>query len=339
MGKGDSYFIAKERAASRAASQGHAGIRIRDPEGNYQETVVFNPNHIVPAAAEPPPGIRAYYGSPHEPNGIEVYHASPYEFPAERLVRYPDGRTEYVVGAPNALPDIPAGAESVKDFPLGRFRLDKVGSGEGAQAFGHGIYQAESPEVSGPGGEYYNLFKASHGKAHSYKSVIPAHPDDFLDWDKPLSQQSEKVRGAVAPLISQRQSELMAERAALIKSAEQNTDYASKLRAIRLRREGAPEIDTAEQLLGHIASDYKKQASAASAKLRDAGIPGIKYLDAGSRTAGEGSRNYVVVDDKIIDIVEKYGIAAAASMYGLDAVNQAMGAANGDGRLLPPVDH
>ena len=39
------------------------------------------------------------------------------------------------------------------------------------------------------------------------------------------------------------------------------------------------------------------------------GIPGIKYLDAGSRSAGDGSRNYVVFDDKLVEIVKKYGWA------------------------------
>lgn len=40
---------------------------------------------------------------------------------------------------------------------------------------------------------------------------------------------------------------------------------------------------------------------------------GIKYLDQGSRSAGQGTRNYVVFDDKLIDIVKKYGIAGALS--------------------------
>ena len=33
-------------------------------------------------------------------------------------------------------------------FPQGRPRLDKMGSGEGAQAYGHGFYSAESPKVA-----------------------------------------------------------------------------------------------------------------------------------------------------------------------------------------------
>ena len=50
----------------------------------------------------------------------------------------------------------------------------------------------------------------------------------------------------------------------------------------------------------------------ASDVLKQHGIPGIKYLDQGSRTAGEGTRNYVVFDDKLIDILRKYGMAGAA---------------------------
>jgi hypothetical protein len=53
--------------------------------------------------------------------------------------------------------------------------------------------------------------------------------------------------------------------------------------------------------------DNRKQFSREAA---EAGIPGIKYLDQGSRTAGDGSRNYVVFDDKLIDIIKKYGLAA-----------------------------
>jgi hypothetical protein len=45
-----------------------------------------------------------------------------------------------------------------------------------------------------------------------------------------------------------------------------------------------------------------------SAKLKDMGFPGVKYLDGGSRGAGQGSRNYVVFDDKLIDILKKYGM-------------------------------
>ena len=35
--------------------------------------------------------------------------------------------------------------------------------------------------------------------------------------------------------------------------------------------------------------------------LREAGIPGVKYLDQGSRGAGEGSRNYAIWDQDVLD--------------------------------------
>ena len=39
--------------------------------------------------------------------------------------------------------------------------------------------------------------------------------------------------------------------------------------------------------------------------LRSYGIPGIRYLDAGSRGAGEGTYNYVLFDPKLANIVGK----------------------------------
>lgn len=46
--------------------------------------------------------------------------------------------------------------QSEPGFPHGRFRLDKMGTGEGAQAFGWGVYFAESPSIAG---SYYDTFK------------------------------------------------------------------------------------------------------------------------------------------------------------------------------------
>lgn len=60
----------------------------------------------------------------------------------------------------------------------------------------------------------------------------------------------------------------------------------------------------------------------ASERLMEAGIPGIRYLDQGSRSAGEGTRNYVLfpgTEDRI-RILRKYGllapVAAGAAMEG-----------------------
>ena len=47
--------------------------------------------------------------------------------------------------------------------------------------------------------------------------------------------------------------------------------------------------------------------TAASKALSEAGIPGIKYLDGGSRDAGDGTRNFVVFNDKHVQITHKNG--------------------------------
>ena len=40
-----------------------------------------------------------------------------------------------------------------------KFDLSKIGTGEGAQVYGHGLYFAENPAVSGQGGQYWNQFR------------------------------------------------------------------------------------------------------------------------------------------------------------------------------------
>ena len=295
--------------------------------------------------------------------GITAYHGSPHNYSAERLIKWPDGRTEYIVGTPDVLPTVPKGAEVVKDFPLGRQRLDKIGTGEGAQAYGHGLYEAEAEavglgyknELSGrefklgdgrvirddvtsrsmgqtraeniaaqhindafnsqssspyqfakdrllKAKRYYpeeaehidealaivddwNRSGASAPRATGsmYQVKINASPDEFLDWDKPLSQQPESVRKALASIDEDMYNPV-------------GGDYDAN-------EKGQQTYHRLMKMFGE---------SKASAVLKGKGIPGIKYLDGASRTAGEGSRNYVVFDDSLIDILKKYGVALPA---------------------------
>ncbi|HUW99734.1 MAG TPA: hypothetical protein VMY35_02045, partial [Phycisphaerae bacterium] len=54
-------------------------------------------------------------------------------------------------------------------------------------------------------------------------------------------------------------------------------------------------------------------APQASARLREAGIPGIRYLDGSSRAAGAGSYNYVTFDDELPKIIS---IEGARKVFG-----------------------
>jgi hypothetical protein len=272
---------------------------------------------MAPGRVLKDPGLMITLGSgaiPAEANslrmGIKAYHGSPHDFD--------------------------------------RFDMSKIGTGEGAQAYGHGLYFAGNENVAKSYRDNLTgdivaparraLTKANNDpdtaiaaarseidrlralnltpetgadRAQSmietqmqnikaleaykqtgdwqagrmYEVNIDANPDDFLDYDAPLSKQSPKVRSVAED---------------------------------ELRRYYGNQFDgqvgnTSRRPLGELLDEADRNEIRKADRLREAGIPGIKYLDAGSRGAGDGSRNYVVFDDKLISIVKKYGVAALVS--------------------------
>jgi hypothetical protein len=255
-----------------------------------------------------------------------------------------------------------------------RFDMSKIGTGEGAQAYGHGLYFAQAEDVARSykaagqpsylgqdrikaaqdilqqaGGDrsaalaladqnmrgttkyseaklwqdvvnnFDDLSAKTPGKM--YEVNINADPDTFLDWDKPLSEQPEAVRKALKQLDIPTGSMSAKDRVETLEAA-----MSGDPRLAHLLKQGGINItgDTVyrglSDSLGAVdwpvtadaatrAQYRSKGAAGATDKLREAGIPGIKYLDAGSRGAGDGTRNYVVFDDKLIEILRKYGIA------------------------------
>jgi hypothetical protein len=142
-----------------------------------------------------------------------------------------------------------------------------------------------------------------------YEVDINASPDEFLDWDKPLSEQPPKVREALAPLVEKKLGEMQKARGGgpLANPADELTEEA-------YLQTGLIAGEPLYRLLGE-----KVQSAEA---LRSAGIKGIRYKDAGSRDASGGTSNYVVFDDNTVNILKKYGIAgltaggAGAAMLG-----------------------
>jgi len=224
-----------------------------------------------------------------------------------------------------------------------KFDSSKIGTGEGAQAYGHGLYLAESPDVaksyqaalsrpdsvglskaddiaawahSTGGGDKaesvrvltdeiarldsYGKFgkKLSRddyvqaldilngGKAKAggflYKVDLPdEHIAKMLDWDKPLLEQQS-----------------------LLKSVP---EFAEANQAVF----GHP-ISTSEPLADMAYQTLSKHlggADKAADLLRKRGIPGIRYLDGGSRSAGAGSSNFVVFpgNEGLLKILERNG--------------------------------
>ena len=208
--------------------------------------------------------------------------------------------------------------------PLGEFDPMKIGTGEGAQAYGAGAaYLAEAPEVAkgyaqnvraskpstnfkSPDGrdvrlingtDWYvgnqpithdaatNLWlKAGNNQSNLYKVDLPdEHIAKMLDWDKPFAKQPETVKKVL------RDSGLYKE-------------YRANLSNFACPRGTRNPNMRGENFAAYLENKLGGQQQV-SEYLRSLGIPGIRYLDQGSRTAGEGTSNFVVFDPKHMNII------------------------------------
>lgn len=232
-------------------------------------------------------------------------------------------------------------------YDFDKFDASKIGTGEGAQAYGHGLYFAENENVAkgyrdngwnllkingetvvpktqaendaasalavsmgdperalrelvgkySPAGQVIQdwvergLVSEERGPGKMYEVNINASPDQFLDWDKPLSEQSPEVRSLLNPYLE-----------ALKRDWSVNPEL------------GEP-TTTGQVVSGNYGHNKERMA----VDMQNAGIPGIRYLDQGSRGQGEGTYNYVVFpgNEHLIEIVKKYGLAGAATMLGM----------------------
>lgn len=152
-------------------------------------------------------------------------------------------------------------------------------------------------------------------KGQMYEVQINADPEHFLDYDAPVSaaqaQAGVKSLGNVQPV------RLASGHYGITRVGPDGSG-----RIIQGINEATPEAALAtlkrsfDGIKGRdmytVLSGIHGDATAATEGLKQAGIPGIKYLDQGSRAAGEGSRNYVVFDDSLVTILKKYGLAAPA---------------------------
>lgn len=293
----------------------------------------------TPMTMTPPQGIRAYHGSPH-------------------------------------------------DFD--KFDISKIGTGEGAQSYGHGLYFAENEGVAKayrdqlagdffktPSGSLFDPTTLQHMNTRAtltrtkdleaaikrgldilptappatkgmlesdlailqelknqgglnqapgrmYEVNINARPDQFLDWDKPLREQpvAETVRSLVPPDL-RKSFDYNVDKGG-IQGANAYMNYVpSQSFPIRdainspWRGSGAKTYEEALALVGGDPKLVNRMLTpnhgAASQNLFDAGVPGIRYLDQGSRNEGKGTFNYVVFNDALIDILRKYGLAGATA--------------------------
>jgi hypothetical protein len=230
-----------------------------------------------------------------------------------------------------------------------KFDASKIGTGEGAQAYGHGLYVAESPDVAegykktlaykafdlapeaekrgikmsaGARGEFlrqvqndappevlarrlqnanisareipldkltdmFDAYKKQGGGSLYTVDLPDEHIERMLDWDKPLSEQPESVRKAFESISNGPTYGPLKNKAPILDPNDKYTTAGEAYRALAQELNGGSAIRR-----GSTAID--KSDLLASAYLRELGIPGIKYLDAGSRDGGKGTRNFVI---------------------------------------------
>jgi hypothetical protein len=244
-----------------------------------------------------------------------------------------------------------------------RFDLSKIGTGEGAQVYGHGLYFAENPAVSGQGGQYWTQFlkhpSLSQGEREAAEALSAANfdrqraiepirraSDNLRDWVGMTPYQME-MRGYHPSELNKMKGELAAQEDLIARLSSGkpvgprtyevniNADPAHMLdwdKPLREQQNIADIIRANPRNMDEMKGPIKRKAEAvyggdipadvsgsdaytlmrgyreparASAALREAGIPGIKYLDEGSRNK---SSPYLV--QKMLDEA-KAGLASA----------------------------
>jgi hypothetical protein len=173
-----------------------------------------------------------------------------------------------------------------------RFDNTKIGTGVGAQPYGHGHYLAANEDVA-------RIWRGRDG--HMYETNIKAEPQQMLDWDKPFSAQGDA--GKAAHDVSR---ELLAQ--AYQKTSGGSAEFAEKLMSTGggLGKSFSKDMTPGDAILWAQAAGV--DPAAISQALRAKGIPGLKYSDA-AVAGGPANKNYVVFDDATIEILRKYGLA------------------------------
>lgn len=160
-----------------------------------------------------------------------------------------------------------------------------------------------------------------------YEVDIHARPSQVLDFDRGVFAQPVEIQQALRtiPRVQERMDGALADRgradslrAFLADVKADPTAYSGytsrELRELERRLVEMEEGPRAESIIREMRAMRPDQYLG---QMRDMGVLATRYLDAGSRGLGPSdprrSSNLVVHDDRIIDILRKYGLAGAAA--------------------------
>lgn len=224
-----------------------------------------------------------------------------------------------------------------------KFDMGKIGTGEGAQVYGHGLYFAENPSVAQSYADNVQLPKSF--PVDDYKKIVQYKrqqrlgnkltPEDKASLDElnirkqayedavntqnniydVSLQWPDAAREATDPLTPSHFVDFdkpIGEQAQYIKDLIPGRPTQNPIKAIH---QAFSEGDSwamewaKQQGLNPYSAEFGALTAdeLATMYLKSKGIPGTKYLDQGSRGAGGGTYNYVVFDDKIPKIISVNG--------------------------------
>ena len=244
---------------------------------------------------------------PETAGAITAFHGSPYDFDAFDISKMGTGEGAQAYGPGLYFAEAERVAREYRDnlspppmavFPDDPELMQKIRTNNSAVdrlvddlqfAQTQDQYDAINREIEKLNAETQSILGTDKSTGRVYEVNIRAEPEDFLNWDAPISQQSEKVREVLMPFVEQR----------IAKMGEAGNRFTPEQWMDRLRGGDVMLLD-------------KVGDTPVSRAMIEAGIPGVRYLDQASRGAGEGTRNIVVFDDQLIDIVKKYGVAGLA---------------------------
>lgn len=189
-----------------------------------------------------------------------------------------------------------------------KFSMDKLGTGEGAQAYGKGLYFATDP--NGPTIPHYR--KMFGDRAKTYDVEIDAEPSDLMDWDAPGWEQPENVKSLLrevgmrteAPTAQIRQTKL-GRFTALNRWGESIGTFTDKAKAeaASLETLGGKDGGTGGLLYTKLGGNTyfpHLDDGSATQKLRAAGVKGARWRNASD------DENLVIYDDSLLSILGKY---------------------------------
>jgi hypothetical protein len=213
-----------------------------------------------------------------------------------------------------------------------KFDSSKIGTGEGAQVYGHGLYLADSPDVA----KHYST--AGEGSAPIVKNWLQEAADAGLSGDAARQWAKQKIgeraASAPGPAVQRRFADAYERFDQLAdlgnvykvdlpdKHIARMIDYDNAVPEPVRQSLSKPALEqfgsgismgSGEQLMRQLASEFRMQGhpapnAAASEWLSSQGIPGLKYLDGQSRAQG-GTSNYVVFpgNENMLTIQQRNG--------------------------------